>query len=353
MEFVLSDNDAFIPLWTKFVKENSNATWAYLPKRLEFYRHYSRNYRIKDLSFIIIQDKQPLCIYPLFLERYDNQNFFTYSRNYVRTPLFSQNLSRNYSEKVQKICFEEIDKWAHENRVVQIKMMIDNISQEYSYNFLTKYDFLNTSINTSILNLSENFDTIWKNLRKSYKSLINNGKKYYDIHIMDHINVNKKIFNTHRELHYKAAGKVTRPEKTWDLQYEMLKDDNAILIGLKDKDQFIAFSYLAHNNEMTYYGNSSDDPEYNATIPLEHTIIWTAIEYYKNRKFKTLEFGHQYFGKQLFRQPSKKDMNISFFKRGFGGKIVTLYRGVKYYNKEFMKKDLTRNINEMLKNISI
>ena len=353
MEYILPDNDAFIPLWTKFVKENSNATWAYLPKRLEFYHHYSKEYRIKDLSFIIIQDNQSLCICPLFLEQPEGNRYFSYAGGYLRAPIFNETLHEKYREKVQKKCFKKIDELANENKVDKVMFMLDALSSRNSYNILMKYGYLDSSINSSILDLRKNKEDIWSNLRNSYKSLINNGKDKFEVVIIDYKNPDKKIFNLHRKLHFKTAGRITRPEETWELQYKMLQDDNAILIGLRDERQFVGFSYLVHHNGKAYYGNSSNDPEYSGDIPLEHTIIWSAIEYYRERNFDLLEIGQQQFGDQVFDHPSKKDLDISFFKRGFGGKVVTLYRGVKYCNKELMKKDLNRNITEMLKSISI
>lgn len=333
MEYIFPENKSFISLWSKFVKENSNATWAYLPKRLEFYYHYSKKYRIKDLSFIIIQDNQPLCICPLFLERQGKNKYFSYAGGYLRTPLFKESLHEKYREKVQKKCFKKIDEIAIENKVDKAMFMMDVLSERYRYNFLMKYGYLDSSNNTSILELNKSKEKIWANLRNSYKSLINNGKDKFQVVIIDNKDPDKKIFDTHKQLHFKSAGKITRPDETWELQYEMLKDDNAVLIGLKDNGKFVAFSYFVHHNNKAYYGNASDDPDYKTDIHLEHTIIWSAIEYYKNRNFTTFEIGQQHFGNQIFDHPSKKDLDISFFKRGFGGKIITLYRGIKYYKK--------------------
>ena len=41
-------------------------------------------------------------------------------------------------------------------------------------------------------------------------------------------------------------------------------------------------------------------------------------------------------------------MQISYFKRGFGGFIFPLYRGIKYYNYEFMSRELENNYKQYL-----
>ena len=133
------------------------------------------------------------------------------------------------------------------------------------------------------------------------------------------------------------------------MQFEDLKNDRAMLIALKDKDQFVAFSYFLHYQDCAYYGSADDDPDYESKIPLEHCIIWSAIEYYKKRRVDFLEIGVQQFGTQFFDYPSQKDLNISFFKRGFGGKIIPFYRGIKYYDTEIMKQNLECNMNRLLR----
>ena len=162
-------------------------------------------------------------------------------------------------------------------------------------------------------------------------------------------NLSYDVHERYRKLHHKAAGRVTRSQATFDLQYKAIQDDHAMLIGLRDKEQYIAFSYFLHDKKAAYYGSSADDPEYNSPIPLEHCIIWKAIEYYKERGLKFLEIGAQQFGPQIFDHPSQKDLTISFFKRGFSVRILPFYRGVKYFDKEFMRRDLTDNIKKTLR----
>jgi len=77
---------------------------------------------------------------------------------------------------------------------------------------------------------------------------------------------------------------------------------------------------------------------------------WTGIEYYKSRGVRYLELDNQYFGAQLFECPSQKEISISFFKRGFGGTLTPLYRGVKYYDKSLMSLELETYMNNLTKN---
>jgi hypothetical protein len=203
-----------------------------------------------------------------------------------------------------------------------------------------QYGYMDSSISTSIIDLFEDERELWSNLRKSYKSLINRGKKAFNLSIIDHNNPDVKSHEIYRELHHKTAGKVTRKKETFDVQFEMLKKDKAALICLQEDGKYIAFSYFLHHNERVYYGSACNDNDHESDVPFEHYIIWAAIDYYKKRNFQSLELGWQQYGPQLFDHPDAKDINISFFKRGFGGKIISQYRGIKYYDKDYMTKEL-------------
>lgn len=341
------DNEFGI-LWERYIKENANAIWCYIPKFLQYQYHYAKRFIIEDLSFVIEENGTPLCICPLFLEKHGDHNLFTYSGSYLRSPLIQQYLPRRVYNRVKEECFGMIDKLALLHHVVKIMFILDPMSERISYNNLMRLNYIDSSINTYLVDLSLDKDKLWDNLRKSYKSLINGGKKKYETVFVDYSNPDINIYTNYKELHHKAAGRITRPQETWDLQYEMLRDDNAMLLGLKDNGKFCAFSYFFHHNRSVYYGSSSDDPDYATDVPLEHTIIWSAMEYYKNRGFNLLEVGWQQFGAQLYDHPSHKDVNISLFKRGFGGEVVSLYRGIKYYDREFMKIDLEHNVKQLL-----
>ena len=348
MKVVCCNESDFKKLWQNFVERN-NVSWRFLPARMEYEKVYCYKMLKQDCSFLIEKNDLPVAICPLFLEDCNKHYFFSSNLGYQMSPLVSSCQNEKQRKKIERFCFEKIDKLAKRNCVVKCMSQIDPIIVDYSYNVLTEYGYLDASLQTTIIGLGNKLEILRSNLRKSYKSLINNGIDKFTIFIMDSGNPDYKIHETYRKLHHKTSGRVTRPLETFKMQFEDLKNDRAMLIALKDKDQFVAFSYFLHYQNCAYYGSSADDPEYESKIPLEHCIIWSAIEYYKKRGFVFLEIGAQQFGTQFFDHPSQKDLNISFFKRGFGGKIIPFYRGIKYYDTEVMRQDLECNMNRLLR----
>ncbi len=353
MNIIFSDESDFNVFLKNYVNGNSNVSWHYLPKGIEYQRIYCSSILIKDLSFIIIDNNKPVALCPLFLEQHKGKKQFTYVGGYKVAPLIKKNLFYKKRKRIERNCFDKIDELAREYDVSKTMFLIDPLVERCEHNILTEYGYLDTSTSTAIIDLSLETEDLWSNLRKSFKSLINNGKNKFNIFIMDYKNPDFAIHENYRKLHHKTSGRVTRPKETFDLQFDMLKEDKAILIGLQDSNKFIAFSYFLHYKQGVVYASSSDDPDFETDIPLEHCIIWTAIEYYKRREIKYIEMGMQQFGHQIFDNPNQKDLNISFFKRGFGGNTVSLYRGIKYYKKECLKKDLEDNVHKLLKNYKI
>ena len=344
---IFSNDPEFINLWKSVVTHN-DAFWRYLAERMEYQKLCCHKMLIQDCSFVIEKNDIPVAICPLFLEKQNHQRFFTFNLEYQMAPLVGSLLTEKQRIKVELICFEEIDKLAEKNNVVKCMLQLHPVIGDYSHNILLKYGYLDASLQTVIVDLRNEIKFLWSNLRKSFKSLINNGKEKFSIHVMDAKNYDYELHELYRKLHHKTAGRITRPIETFNMQFEDLKNDRAILIALKDKDQFVSFSYFFHYQNYAFYGSVADDPEHESKTPLEHCIVWTAIEYYKKRGFDFLEIGVQQFGTQFFDYPSQKDLNICFFKRGFGGKIISLYRGIKYYDIEVMKQDLECNMNKLL-----
>jgi hypothetical protein len=329
--------------------DNSPISWRYLPLWIEYQKAYCQNNMAEDCSFLLAKDEKPVAFCPLFIEDHHGSNFFSYGLSYQAAPFISKKISKKVSKKIEKICFDQIDVLAKMHGVLKSMLQLNPVDMTYSFNILVKYGYLDSSIQTAVVDLNKDIATLWSELRKSFKSLINNGRKKFNIIIIDKQNPDYDVHERYRQLHHKTAGRITRSQLTFDLQFQAIKNDNAMLIGLQDGEQYVAFSYFLHDKKAAYYGSSSDDPAYESAIPLEHCIIWKAIEYYQERGLEILEIGVQQFGPQIFDHPSPKDITISFFKRGFGVKILPFYRGIKYFDKELMQRDLMSNVAQTVK----
>ena len=63
------------------------------------------------------------------------------------------------------------------------------------------------------------------------------------------------------------------------------------------------------------------------------------------------EIGMQWFGPQLYDFPEEKRINISHFKKGFGGFPVTVFMGEKYYDKDYFLKIYGERVTKLAESI--
>ncbi len=347
LEIVEKKHRNFNKMWNSYLQTNPTVSWRYLNDWIVYQKEYSKSFQ-KDLSFLIKEGQNVLAICPLLIENNNSHFQASSGDDYMPSPDVSMKYDKKFRKKIENFCFYQIDHYAKTKKIKKIKMMTDPCSQNWDFNHLTQYGFLDSSIATEIIDLRNSVSEIKSSFRSSYKSIINQSSKIYQIKIIDCKNPEYQIHEEYRKLHHKSAGRITRNIKTFDLQFELLKKDNAMLIGLMFEKKFIAFSYFFHHNRNIYYASSSDNPNFKVKVPIEHLIIWSAIEYYVNRKFSKMEIGWQQFGPQLFDFPSNKDINISFFKRGFGGSTVSLFRGVKYYETGLMKREINEQSEKII-----
>lgn len=349
MEIVYKQNneELFLKKWQEYL-DNNQVSYKYLLLNLEYFFLYSKNL-IDDKSFVILENNK--CVGVAFVPIEKNIDIISISiaNGYVFAPLSN-------TKRIEKMIYEEINKICLENNIDKINFAIDpliEIYKKHNFNTLLEYGFVDTSTTDGLINLKLEEKDLWKNLRKSYKALINNILKNdeFEIIIIDKPNSSYEIHKLYRELHAKCAGGITRVKETFDKQFEMLEKDYASLIGLKYNGKFIGFNYFFNFQKTVIYASGADDPEYeNSKIPIYHVILWNAILYYKQRNFDFIEFSQPcgYSKVQGFNDYlDEKQINISHFKRGMGTKMIPAIRGIKYINNDLFLEDIEKFKNKV------
>lgn len=352
---VLRGAPEFEGLWKEFLSKNSHASVFYSLHWMAYQKYYSQDRFVKDLSFVITGPGQkPLAICPLYIEEYNGLRRFSYRGEFLetlRTPLICLDEHRKHRKKLEEKVYDLIDSLAIENGVKKANFIIDplcSIYEEERFNYLTQYGYTDISISTQIMDLKKSEEDLWMELRQSSRSLIDRAKKTYKIVLFDYKNPVREVHDQYVQMHHKVAGRITRPAETFDEQFEMLKDDEAILIGVDHEGKFVGFIYLIHGKKSAYAASAAHDPDFVTKVPRDNIVYWNAMLYYKSRGLEYMELDNQQFGPQLFDYPSKKDIAISFFKRGFGGKTYPLFRGVKYYDEDLMEKELSEAAGKLI-----
>ena len=111
-------------------------------------------------------------------------------------------------------------------------------------------------VNTLIMELNKSEDIILSNLSKYHKKNIQKGIKnnlrfnVYDSNT-DRILL-KKIFLEFKNLHFKSAGRLTRPKLTWDVMYNLILDNHADLFSISLLNKNISFLYCGKYQDYSW-----------------------------------------------------------------------------------------------------
>ncbi len=327
------DNEKlFWEKWNKFV-DGRNLSSKYLKLNIEYNLAFLEDI-YGDKSFIYLENNEPLACVFLPIEKDGKNLSVSFKGGYVDAPIFS-------SKKVEKKVFTIINKIAEENKISKIKFEIDVLSDK-NYNYLIEYGYIGSSILTYIFDLTK--ENLLKSCRRNHQRNIKKIKNNTDFSVfyVNKDNPSYKIHEEYRVLHHKCSGRITRPKKTFDMQYEKLKQGSAVLFGLRYKDKNIAFLYFKYNADKAVSASAADDPDYD-NLPLYHILYYSGMEYLRKIGIRYIDTGQPSCPSSQFDYCiDKKQANIALFKRGFGGYFKESFRGIKYFSRDLFKKDMEK-----------
>jgi hypothetical protein len=337
--------------WDAFCKESDDAWFWHTTGWLLFMLDYKPEIKKQNLSFFVFDKEILLAVCPLMLETNEGISQFSLAGDYGQIPALKRGLNDSVRNQIFKFIFEHIDNLAKKHNAKRILMRFPVLTTPMATsNILTKFGFLDASLATQVVDMRIPFQELKKNLRHGHASDITKATKILTGHIFDSSSITKEIFEEYIKLHFKASGRVTRPRSTFDKMFDFIKEGSGFLVGAQKDGIYIGFSYFYLYKNSVYYGSACNDPEY-GNIPIAHFIQWKAIEWMHNKKCVLYEIGWQHYGPTLLGTPSEKEINIDRFKRGFGGDACTLFRGEKYYDKEFFLDTYGKRVQEFAKNI--
>ncbi len=280
-----------------------------------------------DYSIIFRTQNKTIAIWPVSISFKDNQ----YNLNSFRVPLLPPIFSNTSSKKNRKKVIYDLNKI--------LKFMCDKL--KINKKFLNSYfPFFNSpglplwfAMHTNqlqklrveydlFLDINSNLDEIKKNFRKSYKPLISSALSTWKSFKLT--KYDKETWSEFKELHFEAAGRVTRSEETWNIQHELIRDKKAFLAYLRDeKNKMIACGFYWHTKSECEYGVGAFDRSL-FDRPIGHLVQYIAIEEMIKRQIKWYRVGRK-ANKNNEPPPDKKEEDISLFKQGFSSHTMPVY----------------------------
>lgn len=349
--FKEKDEKLFWHYWQKFLDSRKSSS-RYLKITLEHNIEFSKlkSLFVSDKSFVYVVGKEPMACVFLPIEKRDGNLWISHDINsgYVDAPLFKDH-------SVEEKIFGIIDEIARKNKVAKALFAINPIEGDnFTCNYLQKYDYLDTSILRYIIDLNLGDDLLSlcrRNHQRNIKKM--SADKDFSVFFMTKDNPSYALHEEYRLLHHRCSRRITRPKETFDHQYKKLLAGNAVLAGLKYKKANIGFVYFEYNADKAISHSAADDPDYESKkLPIYHIIFFKAMEYLKKTGVRYLDPEQPACpSTQMGYYPDEKKLNIAHFKRGFGGYFTQGFRGIKYFSKEVFDDDMKIFKNNYLKNL--
>lgn len=283
--------------------------------QLPSFQKYLSLYHHQDYTFfcaLIENAEGPLALIPYTL------NLTQKKLSYYDHPLdviWKKNLDQETKDEAYSHLVHYLKKLAEEKEIGQMQLHCDPpmlgafVSRNYQIEnrLQAKIDLL----------LSE--DKIMQNFRKSYRSLINWGKRELRTEIVDHLNPNADLFEQFRLFHIQVAGKETRTKSTWDQQLEMIKNNQAYAVMCFWNEELVAASLILHGRDEAYYGVAVNNRELMAkNKALGHWCVLKSIMLAKEKGLACFNLG-DVGPETIFSNP--KESAIAKFKLGFSSQV--------------------------------
>jgi hypothetical protein len=168
----------------------------------------------------------------------------------------------------------------------------------------------------SYVDLAAGPETWRKTLRKSSRSLINWGRRNLHIAYVNAATPDRTEFDRYQAFHAAVAGRVTRPQASWDVMYDRIVRGGGELIMAYFEGRLVAGSMFIDGTATSIYASGVYDRE-RFNKPLAHYPVWLGMERTQGRRLRTLELGAVYERGAV----SEKEYQIGYFKRGFATRL--------------------------------
>lgn len=183
----------------------------------------------------------------------------------------------------------------------------------FLHNFLNEESRI-SQIAEGRIDLSMSMELIISNTRKSYRSLINWGRRNLDLKYVTSQNFDQKLFKDFEQLHLSVAGVKTRSCESWGEQLEMIRQDKSFLILGYYQGALVTGVLVIEALGQAFYGTGvairslMEDER----LPLSHYPLIRSIELAKERGNLVYSLGQF-----SFTEKEQKIASINKFKQGF------------------------------------
>lgn len=319
--------------WNHYIDGINGITFNYTAEKIAFDFEYSQSI-IANEAFLALESNKPVAAAEIFVEIREGHKQISWNGGYCLAPYIDIGLGYKVQEKMAKCLMEHIDGIAAEYQCQKIMLREDplgnpgQISPFYNYNYLLRYGYLDRSSLTQIIDLRQSKEKLFADVRKGHKHNIKKAG-IYDIKVYSSQNITDEKIEEYKKIYEEDAGRVTRNSELYHHYLTFIKNGKGLVAFGSIREREVGVAVVTLYKNTAYYSSYGELEKELGNIPIGHILQWEIINYLKKSGIEYYEIGEQIFGKTHYCEADLKLMNISNFKRGFGGYTAPYWRGVK------------------------
>ena len=179
-------------------------------------------------------------------------------------------------------------------------------------------DFRAQTIYENAIDLTRSEDDIFMCVRKSYKSLINWGRKNLEIKVYDASNMEDSVMEDFENFHIAVAKRRTRSHESWMLQARAVKAGMGFVVLGYLNGELVTATLILNGLTECYYGVCVNKRDLMAQkLPIGHYGLYLSILLAKEKGLKVFRFG------DVSHSEDPKVNAIVKYKRGFCNELYT------------------------------
>ena len=196
MEICQSNDPAFVDLWQELISKSSLEYRPLSRLCIEFQKEYYDQYEFEDRSYIIISNTIPLIGAIISSHSIDNNKLVLSGYGYPLS--YHENLcvAENELIKPRKLFMKELDNLIDQTSIARIES-IDLLNNNCMSDLTNHLLLMGGNIDLSffrMIDISQNIDRLFSQVRKSSKRNINWGRKNIKYEIYNFATITKKYF---------------------------------------------------------------------------------------------------------------------------------------------------------------
>ncbi len=355
-------NEVSSETWDRWLEKFGGATYLHTSAWIKYISEFYNV--IENASFCLLaNDNSPLAICPLILNKKETEDgkVLVIGSNELGIPVLSKT-SPIIRKKILKEVFKIYSDYAEEKKAVSMQMVDNPLTIKFCTRApfpsdrmleFEKYHLFQRVSNTIVIDLSNSENTLYEDMSKYHHRHIKRAaKKGFQVKVFNNessIDELTDVFTRYKNEHFKSSGKLTRPQRAWDLMRQMIFDKRAeLFINYDIHDNELSYLFCGQYYKMAYGWSQVNVGKYEKESSLRHYLEWEAISYYKKKGYHFYELGGRYYSPSPLFTPTKKQISIGIFKERYGGLLLPKVFWKGYFNREYMVNDLPQDFKKFI-----